>query len=70
MECKEITLSATSFYLLLQIRIPPEMKQIRGWIEEAGFKGYSEVEVFSDKYWAMNQLDYLERIKYAYLNHT
>ena len=46
------------------------VKQIRGWIEEAGFKGYREVEVFSDKYWAMNQLDYLERIKYAYLNHT
>ena len=47
-----------------------DVKQIRGWVEEAGFKGYREVEVFSDKYWAMDQIEYLERIKYAYLNYT
>jgi len=46
------------------------LKQIRTWVEEAGFKGYREVEVFSDKYWAMDQMEYLEKIKHAYLNYT
>lgn len=44
--------------------------QIRGWVEEAGFDGYNEVEIFSDKYWATNQNDYIEKIKNAYLNFT
>ncbi len=46
------------------------VKQIRSWVEEAGFTGYTEVEVFSDKYWAMDQMEYLDKIKNAYLNHT
>lgn len=44
--------------------------QIRGWVEETGFNGYNEVEIFSDKYWATDQNQYLEKIKNAYLNHT
>lgn len=44
--------------------------QIRGWVEETGFSGYNEVEIFSDKYWATDQKLYLEKIKNAYLNHT
>ncbi len=44
--------------------------QIRGWVEDAGFSGYNEVEIFSDKYWAMDQKNYLEKIKNAYLNFT
>jgi len=44
--------------------------QIRGWVEETGFAGYNEVEIFSDKYWSINQIEYLEKIKNAYLNHT
>ena len=46
------------------------IQEIRGWVEDAGFKGYNEVEVFSDKYWATDQEAYLEKIKHAYLNHT
>ncbi len=46
------------------------VNEIRGWIENAGFRGYNEVEIFSDKYWAENQNDYLEKIKKAYLNFT
>ena len=46
------------------------IQQIRGWVEESGFRGYHEVEVFSDKYWETDQLQYLEKIKYAYLNHA
>ncbi|MCG6187475.1 sugar phosphate isomerase/epimerase family protein [Maribellus maritimus] len=44
--------------------------QIRGWVEETGFNGFNEVEIFSDKYWAIDQNEYLEKIKYAYLNCT
>jgi sugar phosphate isomerase/epimerase len=44
--------------------------EIRGWVEEAGFSGYNEVEIFSDKYWATDQNDYLEKIKKAYLTKT
>ena len=43
---------------------------IRSWVEKAGFKGYNEVEIFSDKYWAADQIEYLDKIKHAYLNYT
>ncbi len=46
------------------------LKQIRGWVEETGFAGYNEVEIFSDKFWATDQDKYLEKIKNAYLNFT
>jgi len=46
------------------------VKQIRGWVEETGFSGYNEVEIFSDKYWATDQKMYLEKIKNAYLKNT
>lgn len=44
--------------------------EIRGWAEDAGFSGYNEVEIFSDKYWATDQFQYLEKIKDAYLKYT
>jgi sugar phosphate isomerase/epimerase len=44
--------------------------EIRGWVEDAGFSGYNEVEIFSDKYWATDQKAYLEKIKEAYLKKT
>jgi sugar phosphate isomerase/epimerase len=44
--------------------------EIRDWVEEAGFSGYNEVEIFSDKYWATDQFEYLEKIKKAYLTKT
>lgn len=43
-----------------------DVKQIRGWVEDAGFDGFNEVEVFSNRYWAMDQRMYLERIVDAY----
>ena len=45
------------------------VKQIREWVEKAGFKGYNEVEVFSERLWAHDQKLYLEKIKKAYLKH-
>jgi sugar phosphate isomerase/epimerase len=44
--------------------------EIRSWVEDAGFRGYNEVEIFSDKYWATDQKAYLEKIKQAYLTKT
>ncbi len=46
------------------------INEIRGWVKEAGFDGYNEVEIFSDKYWATNQNEYLEKIKKAYLDYV
>jgi sugar phosphate isomerase/epimerase len=47
-----------------------DVRQIRGWVEESGFHGFVEVEVFSNRYWAMEQGEFLEKIKDAYLKHT
>jgi sugar phosphate isomerase/epimerase len=44
--------------------------EIRSWVEATGFKGYNEVEIFSDKFWATDQKEYLEKIKKAYLTKT
>jgi sugar phosphate isomerase/epimerase len=40
--------------------------QIRGWVEETGFEGYHEVEIFSDRWWAEDQEKFLDRIVKAY----
>ena len=46
------------------------VRQIRMWVEEAGFDGYNEVEIFSERLWAQDQKLYLEDIKKSYLNYT
>ena len=46
------------------------LKQIRGWMEEAGFRGYNEVEIFSNKFWEGDQVLFLNEIKQAYLNYS
>ncbi len=43
------------------------LRQIRGWVEEAGFGGYHEVEIFSDRYWQQDQHQFLSQIQEAYL---
>jgi len=47
-----------------------DVPQIRGWVEETGFRGYIEVEIFSNRYWATDQQLFLDSIKSAYLKHT
>jgi sugar phosphate isomerase/epimerase len=47
-----------------------DIRTIRGWVEEAGFRGYNEVEVFSEQYWAMDQDQYVERIRSAYVEYV
>lgn len=46
------------------------LQKIRSWIEEAGFRGFHEVEVFSHKYWAMDQTEYLKKIIHTYKNNS
>ncbi|MBN2024011.1 MAG: sugar phosphate isomerase/epimerase [Pirellulales bacterium] len=47
-----------------------DIPRIRGWVEAAGFRGAIEVEIFSHRYWAMDQHAFLDEIKRAYLRHV
>ena len=46
------------------------LKEIRGWVEATGFTGYNEVEIFSNKFWAQDQHEFLAKIKEAYLKYS
>lgn len=41
--------------------------KIKAWVHDAGFKGMDEVEIFSNRYWAEDQSNYLLKIKSAYI---
>ncbi len=45
------------------------VRQIRGWVESAGFAGFNEVEIFSSARWAGDQGAFLAEIQAAYLRH-
>lgn len=40
--------------------------EIRGWVEKAGFTGFNEVEIFSDRLWASDQQEFLDKIVKSY----
>ncbi len=42
------------------------IKKIRSWVEEAGFSGFNEVEIFSTKYWKQSQSTFLQNIISSY----
>lgn len=44
-----------------------DLRRIRRWVEAAGFTGYHEVEIFSERWWSADQDKFLENIKEAYL---
>ena len=46
------------------------LREIRSWVEAAGFNGFHEVEIFSNRLWEGNQKEALERIKQAYLEYA
>ena len=46
------------------------IREIRGWVEDAGFTGFNEVEIFSNRWWAADQDEFLQEIKRAYLNYS
>lgn len=43
---------------------------IRGWVEETGYTGFYEVEIFSNKFWDGDQSRFLEQIITAYRTNT
>lgn len=46
------------------------IKEIRGWVEDAGFSGYNEVEIFSNRWWGKDQDVFLKAIIDGYFNHS
>jgi sugar phosphate isomerase/epimerase len=46
------------------------IRQIAAWADQAGYAGFQEVEIFSEKYWAMDQQEYLQRLVAAYHEHV
>jgi sugar phosphate isomerase/epimerase len=46
------------------------VRQIRGWVEAAGFTGFNEVEIFSTTRWMGSQKEFLSDIQTAYLLHS
>jgi sugar phosphate isomerase/epimerase len=46
------------------------IRQIRGWVEAAGFNGFNEVEIFSNEHWKENQEAWLDRVVSACRTHV
>lgn len=46
------------------------LRQIRTWVEAAGFRGFNEVEIFSKQYWAGDQDAFLAQVVRAYRDHV
>jgi sugar phosphate isomerase/epimerase len=44
-----------------------DIPQIREWVENAGFEGFNEVEIFSNRWWQADQDEFLQSIINAYL---
>lgn len=43
-----------------------DVRGIRGMVEAAGFRGWNEVEIFSEEHWAADQGEYLDKIVARY----
>ena len=46
------------------------VKKIRGWVEDACFNGFIEVEIFSKAYWQEDQPEYLRKIVKAFTTYA
>ena len=46
------------------------LRQIRRWVQAAGFGGFEEVEIFSNEYWSMDQSVFLKKILKAYKSYA
>jgi sugar phosphate isomerase/epimerase len=42
------------------------IRKIRSWVEDAGFDGFNEVEIFSNEYWKQDQTAFLKNIIKSY----
>ncbi len=43
-----------------------DLKKISGWVDQTGFDGYVEVEIFSNIYWQTDQHEFLAKITDAF----
>lgn len=46
------------------------LRQIRAWVEATGYQGFNEVEVFSNRWWAADQDEFLGKIVQSYRDHV
>ena len=46
------------------------LRKIRSWVEQAGFDGFHEVEIFSNRYWTQNQHVFLQNIIKSYIQYS
>jgi len=46
------------------------IKKIRSWVEDTGFNGFIEVEIFSTIYWKTDQSEFLNKVIKAYNEHV
>lgn len=46
------------------------IRRIRAWVEEAGFAGFNEVEIFSHWHWKKDMAQWLGEVRAAYLAHV
>lgn len=44
------------------------IREISDWVDATGFTGHREVEIFSNKWWATDQHDFLDQIASSYSN--
>lgn len=44
-----------------------DIPKIRAWLENAGYQGRYEVEIFSNDYWKLDQLEYIKQIKQRFI---
>jgi sugar phosphate isomerase/epimerase len=47
-----------------------DIPSIRREVENNGFRGFIEVEIFSNRYWSMDQGEFLTKIVQAYKEHV
>jgi sugar phosphate isomerase/epimerase len=47
-----------------------DLRGIREMVEDSGFKGMIEVEVFSNRWWEKPTQEFLQAIKQSYLLYT
>jgi sugar phosphate isomerase/epimerase len=43
-----------------------KLDRIKKWVLDAGFEGYHEVEIFSERFWKLDQNDFLDKIVRSY----
>jgi sugar phosphate isomerase/epimerase len=46
------------------------VRKIRSWVDATGFRGFNEVEIFSNEYWKTDQSVFLQKIITAYKAHS